>query len=190
MVREWVLLYGDSRTNIDSLPPGGRCPQRGRMRGQVKAQIRGRAGACPRRLFSFPFRECGEDFAACGRRVPLPMAAKDGGKGTKPPPGTRPMGYGCAYAPPRPIGRFPRTPLRGTPYREVQQGFRRAKSEWSPRFLPGHWALGLQKLPLLRFHSRAWLCRANVPGAVGAHIVRPPNLPLGGKVPQCAHWGG
>ena len=67
--------------------------------------------------------------------------------------------------------------------------------KWSgfPRFLPGHWALGLQKLPLLRFHSRAWLCRAKAPGvftAVGAHIVRPPNLPLGGKVPQCAHWGG
>ena len=25
------------------------------------------------------------------------------------------------------------------------------------RFLPGHWALGLQKLPLLRFHNCAWL---------------------------------
>ena len=67
--------------------------------------------------------------------------------------------------------------------------------KWSgfPRFLPGHWALGLQKLPLVRFHYCAWLCRANAPGAftaVGAHIVRPPNLPLGGKVPQCAHWGG
>ena len=28
------------------------------------------------------------------------------------------------------------------------------------RFHPGHWALGLQKLSLLRLHNRAWLCRA------------------------------
>ena len=26
---------------------------------------------------------------------------------------------------------------------------------------PGHWALGLQKLPLVRFHDCAWVCRAN-----------------------------
>ena len=37
-----------------------------------------------------------------------------GEKEGKTPPGTRPMDYGCAYAPPKPIGRFPRTPLRGT----------------------------------------------------------------------------
>ena len=29
---------------------------------------------------------------------------------------------------------------------------------------PGHWALSLQKFPPVRFHSRAWLCRANAPG--------------------------
>ena len=49
-----------------------------------------------------------------------------------------------------------------------------------PRFPPGHWALGLQNLPLVRFNSRAWLCRANVPGAgyaVGAGaLTRPPFL--------------
>ena len=28
------------------------------------------------------------------------------------------------------------------------------------KFPPGHWALGLQKLKLVRFHSRAWLGRA------------------------------
>ena len=26
---------------------------------------------------------------------------------------------------------------------------------------PGHWALALQKLPLVRFHLCAWVCRAN-----------------------------
>ena len=29
--------------------------------------------------------------------------------------------------------------------------FRRAKSEWQSKFLPGHWVLGLQKLQLVRF---------------------------------------
>ena len=42
-----------------------------------------------------------------------------GGKVGKTPPGTRPMGYGCADAPPRPIGRFPRTPLRWEPIRQA-----------------------------------------------------------------------
>ena len=57
--------------------------------------------------------------------------------------------------------------------------FRRAKSEWVSEFPPGHWALGLQKLPLLRFHSCAWVVRTNVPGsvsAVGACVLtRPPR---------------
>ena len=49
-----------------------------------------------------------------------------------------------------------------------------------PRFPPGHRALGLQKLPLVRFHFRAWLCRANVPGpgyAVGAGALTRPPFP-------------
>ena len=55
------------------------------------------------------------------------------------------------------------------------------------RFLPGHWALGLQKLPLLRFHWCAWLGRANAPGpfsAVGAALAaaRKPT-PLGADSP-------
>ena len=48
------------------------------------------------------------------------------------------------------------------------------------RFIPGHWALGLQKLPLLRFMNCAWLCRANASGpfpTVGAAISRPQSLP-------------
>ena len=52
--------------------------------------------------------------------------------------------------------------------------------KWSgfPRFLPGHWALGLQKLPLVRFHYCAWLCRANAPGANSAP---PKPSPWGGR---------
>ena len=46
------------------------------------------------------------------------------------------------------------------------------------RFHPGHWALGLQKLPLLRLHNRAWLCRTNGYGAIFAvgagALTRPP----------------
>ena len=37
-------------------------------------------------------------------------------------------------------------------------------SGWS-EFPPGHWALGLKNLGLVRFHSRAWLYRANGCGA-------------------------
>ena len=73
------------------------------------------------------------------------------------------------------------------------------------RFIPGHWALALQKLMLVRFHLCAWLCRANALGsslAVGAapcgrpsrmvhnrsvgaaRLGRPPSLPPPrGKVP-------
>ena len=61
--------------------------------------------------------------------------------------------------------------------------FRRAKFERVFKFPPGHWALGLQRLPLLRFHNCAWLCRANAPGpfsAVGATLRSP-----GTRVGQC-----
>ena len=50
----------------------------------------------------------------------------------------------------------------------------------------GRWALGLQKLPLLRFHSCAWVVRTNVPGsvsAVGAGVLtRPPRNVLIGAL--------
>ena len=43
------------------------------------------------------------------------------------------------------------------------------------RFIPGHWALALQKLMLVRFHLCAWLCRAIAAGAnLGG---RPKGLP-------------
>ena len=63
---------------------------------------------------------------------------------------------------------FPRTPLRGTLSCLMLLNFRRAKMEWPPRFLPGHWALGLQKLPLVRFRWCAWVSRTNAHGPVSA----------------------
>ena len=48
--------------------------------------------------------------------------------------------------------------------------------------LPGHWALGLHKFPLVRFHNCAWIYRANAPGveyAVGAAPCGRPRAGLG-----------
>ena len=42
--------------------------------------------------------------------------------------------------------------------------FRREKFEWVSK-LPPDWALGLQKLPLVRFNARAWVFSTNAPGA-------------------------
>ena len=44
------------------------------------------------------------------------------------------------------------------------------------RFIPGHWALALQKLPLVRFHLCAWVCRAN---GGGPNPVPPKPSPRG-----------
>ena len=84
----------------------------------------------------------------------------------------------------------PRTPITGD---AVLAGFCRTSgaqnlSGWS-EFPPGHWALGLQKLGVMRFHSRAWLCRTNASDAdlfldVGAAISRPSLLPFREKVPR------
>ena len=66
--------------------------------------------------------------------------------------------------------------------------FRRAKFEWVSEFIPAHRDLGLQKLPLMRFHNCAWHSRTNAPGpvlAVGATLVvaRKPS-PLGEGAPE------
>ena len=47
----------------------------------------------------------------------------------------------------------------------LAESFRRVKFEWVSNFPPGHWALGLQKFRLVRFHYCAWRCRTNAPGA-------------------------
>ena len=56
---------------------------------------------------------------------------------------------------------FPRTPLRGDAYLLgcVKFPARGNLSGWS-KFPPAHWGLGQQKLQLVRFHFRAWLCCA------------------------------
>ena len=49
--------------------------------------------------------------------------------------------------------------------------------------LPGHWALGLHKFPLVRFHNCAWIYRANAPGAEYAVGAAPCGLPRAGLEP-------
>ena len=112
-------------------------------------------------------------FAGEFRRLRAASDFARGGKVTKTPPGTAPDEHFVL------IVAFPRTPIYGGYPLEQAESFRRAKSEWVSEFPPGHWALGLQKLPLLRFHSCAWVVQTNVPGSVstvGAGVLtRPPR---------------
>ena len=55
-------------------------------------------------------------------------------------------------------------------------------SGWS-KFPPGHWALGLQKFPLVRFHDCAWIYRANAPGVEYAVGAAPCGRPRAGLEP-------
>ena len=81
-----------------------------------------------------------------------------GGKVGKTPPGTAPDEHFVL------IFAFPRTPFTGvTPLVRQKTSGAQNLSGWS-QFPPGHWALGLQKLPLVRFHACAWVCRTNTPG--------------------------
>ena len=59
-------------------------------------------------------------------------------------------------------------------------------SGWS-KFLPPHWGLGLQKLPLLRFRICAWLCRTN--GTWSVNDGRPKGLPYSIKNCLCRTVG-
>ena len=114
------------------------------------------------------------------------------------------MDTSCPYSP------YPRSPYYGgrVPVRLSKiSGAQNLSGDL--RFLPGHWALGLQKLPLVRFHTCAWVSRTNAPGryavgpvwdrplrekgaasisAVGAAISRLQAFPLGGRCPS-AHTG-
>ena len=93
------------------------------------------------------------------------------GKETKGSPGDAADGHFVPIGPPPyPLCRFttsppdrgsrPPVPHYGSYSLSQAESFRRAKSEWRSKFPPGHWALGLQKLLLLRFRWRAWLCRS------------------------------
>ena len=73
---------------------------------------------------------------------------------------------------------YPRSPVTGvTPW--IGQNISGAQ-KWSGelRFLPGHWALGVQKLGQVRFHLRAWLRRANTPGPLTAGAPRGSPYPI------------
>ena len=131
-----------------------RCPRRGRMRGQISDWIR-----CAQGSISPP-----------RRRVPFCTGRKE--------PKSR-QGVGAigrnGVAAPASMPPTPWTPIYGG-YPLGGQSISGAQnlSGWS-KFPPGHWALGLQKLPLVRFHLCAWLCRANAAGAnLGG---RPKGLP-------------
>ena len=78
-----------------------------------------------------------------------------------------------ATAPPRPIGCFPRTPLRGTRTYKVVQNFRRAKIEWLSASSSGPLGPDFPKIeacavPQLRLafpnqRSRCWIRRRDGP---------------------------
>ena len=74
-------------------------------------------------------------------------------------------------APPASMPHTPWTPVTGvTPWARQNISGAQNLSGWS-KFPPGHWALRVQKLQLLRFHTCAWVFSANAPGpfsAVGA----------------------
>ena len=57
------------------------------------------------------------------------------------------------------------------------------------RFLSGHWALSLQKLPLLRFHSCAWVVRFRCRGGCPHPPAKPSPLGEGGW-PQARRMRG
>ena len=88
-------------------------------------------------------------------------------------------GLRLRFAPPRSIGPLSPDPITGVnpSARQIISGAQNLSGFL--RFLPGHWALGLQKLLLLRFHNCAWPCRANAPGpfsAVGATLAVARNM--------------
>ena len=92
------------------------------------------------------------------RRLRAATYFAHGGKVGKTPPGTAPDEHFVL------IFAFPRTPFTGvTPL--VRQNISGAQNlSGGLRFLPGHWALGLQKFRLVRSRWCAWLYRANAPG--------------------------
>ena len=89
---------------------------------------------------------------------------------------------GTALPPLPPCRPPPGPPFTGvTPWARQNISGAQNLSGWS-KFPPGHWALGLHKFPLVRFHNCAWIYRANVPGAeyaVGAGVLtRPPGFQI------------
>ena len=125
---------------------------------------------CPHRAAGWLFSQ--GSFAACGRRVPLPTAAKE----PKRRRGTAQDGHFVSIFALPPVHHYGgRVLVRFCSISGAQN------LSGDLRFLPGRWALGLQKLPLVRFHTCAWVSRTNAPGryAVGPVWDRP--LRIGGR---------
>ena len=106
----------------------------------------------PRRAVSAVFR-------GGFRRLRAATYFAHGGKVGKTPPGTaQDERFALIFA-------LPRTPFTGAPPEKFSRSSGAQNlSGWS-EFPPGHWALALQKLPLLRFRLCAWRCPANALGA-------------------------
>ena len=133
-----------------------------------------------RKVHSTPFPPSGEN-CVCSLAPPLPgepaslgFVGSNEGLG-KTPPGTAPdehfvliVAYPTPFVASRHLpltgGVGPRSPVtRVTLWAGQNISGAQNLSGWSES-PPGHWALSLQKFPPVRFHSRAWLCRANAPG--------------------------
>ena len=79
------------------------------------------------------------------------------GKETKGSPGTRPMDYGSAYAPPRSIGPLSPDPIYGGYPLRWAEHFRRAKSEWPSAIQSGPLGPGFVE-------NWGWCGSTNAPG--------------------------
>ena len=122
--------------------------------------------------------KCGRrSFAACGRRVTFPAM----GKSPKDRRGTAQDGHCVSIFALPPVPRYGGYPLGQA------ENFRRAKFEWQSKFPPGHWALGLQKLPLVRFNLCAWVSQPTAPVRIlaGAPRGSPTQIPH-----RCRRGGG
>ena len=123
-------------------------------------------------------RRPGAPFRREFRRLRAASYFAHGGKGTKTPPGTAQDGHFVS------IFAFPRTPFTGVIPLGGQCPSGAQNLSGFPQFPPGHWALGLQKLPLVRFRFRAWLCRADDGWcrAVGRGLLDAPHISVGRPV--------
>ncbi len=109
------------------------------------------------------FRFLQGDFAACGRRVSFPaMGKKPMAQATLSCP------FGAIHLEDRrgrlrmgtnvPIFALPPVPrYGGRPPEKFSKVFGAQNLSDGSEFPPGHWALGVQKLPLVRFNFCAWL---------------------------------
>ena len=94
------------------------------------------------------FRFLQGDFAACGRRVSFPAM----GKKPKDRRGRLRMGTNVPIFALPPVPRY-----GGRPPEKFSKVFGAQNLSDGSEFPPGHWALGVQKLPLVRFNFCAWL---------------------------------